>query len=419
MTKLAGKRTLVVLLALGLLSLALPGAGQARSQTLPVVSISADSLTDWQGKADVRLAVLSYEDAASGLRFIEPITIHIQGVSSAKFDKKNFTVKLARKLELRAGWGAHKKYCLKANYIDPTHACNIVSARLAASMQRCYGLFEHAPNAGVVDGFPVWVVLNGEPAGLYTWNIPKDEWMLGLDKNNENHIAMFGESWEDNVVFFESDWQNFQKGWVFEVGEANAENKAKFKRLYQFVRDATDEEFRANADQYLDLDACFNYYCFMCVSYAPDNRGKNILLVTRDGQRWAPTLYDLDSLWGIDWKGTGLWDAYGEINLDTVIQCRGLFGRIRDCFPEEVRARYAELRQYPLSRANIRAEFERFRAEIPEEYYEMDKALWYPNDDYIRSYERMYSLLDEYLPRVDAAFGFVEAPETNGDDLPQ
>ena len=49
----------------------------------------------------------------------------------------------------------------------------------------------------------------------------------------------------------------------------------------------------------------------------------------------------------------------------------------------------------------------------------MDKALWYPNDDYIRSYERMYSLLDEYLPRVDAAFGFVEAPETNGDDLPQ
>ena len=59
MTKLAGKRTLVVLLALGLLSLALPGAGQARSQTLPVVSISADSLTDWQGKADVRLAVLS------------------------------------------------------------------------------------------------------------------------------------------------------------------------------------------------------------------------------------------------------------------------------------------------------------------------------------------------------------------------
>lgn len=205
-------------------------------------------------------------------------------------------------------------------------------------MQRCYGLFEHAPNAGVVDGFPVWVVLNGEPAGLYTWNIPKDEWM---------------------------------------------------------------------------------HYCFMCVSYAPDNRGKNILLVTRDGQRWAPTLYDLDSLWGIDWKGTGLWDAYGEINLDTVIQCRGLFGRIRDCFPEEVRARYAELRQYPLSRANIRAEFERFRAEIPEEYYEMDKALWYPNDDYIRSYERMYSLLDEYLPRVDAAFGFVEAPETNGDDLPQ
>ena len=411
MTRLMGKRILVSLLVLGLLSLGLLSAGrQEPSDTLPVVSISADSLKDWQNKTDVRQAVLTYEEAASGLRFTEPITIRVQGKSSSKFNKKNFTVKLERKLELRKGWGAHRKYCLKANYIDPTHACNIVSSRLAASMHRRYGLFNRAPNAGVVDGFPVWVVLNGEPAGLYTWNIPKDEWMLGLDEGNENHIAMFGDSWKGNL-FFQSDEADDNKGWIFKYGQPTPENKAKFERLYFFVKNATDDEFCANADQYLDLDACINYYCFICICYAPDNNSKNTLLVTYDGQHWAPTLYDLDSLWGIDWKGTGLWGADHGIGVDYVINCQGLFGRIRDCFPDEVRARYAELREFPLSRANIRAEFERFRAEIPPEYYDRDREMWYADGKHIRTFERMYSLLDEYLPTVDAAFGYVPAAE--------
>ena len=221
---------------------------------------------------------------------------------------------------------------------------------------------------------------------------------------------MFGDSWKGNL-FFQSDQADDNKGWIFKYGEPTPENKAKFERLYFFVKNATDDEFRANADQYLDLDACFNYYCFICICYAPDNNSKNTLLVTYDGQRWAPTLYDLDSLWGIDWKGTGLWEADQGIGVDHVINCQGLFGRIRDCFPDEVRARYAELREFPLSRANIRAEFERFRAEIPPEYYDRDREMWYADGKHIRTFERMYSLLDEYLPTVDAAFGYVPPEE--------
>ena len=38
----------------------------------------------------------------------------------------------------------------------------------------------------------------------------------------------------------------------------------------------------------------------------------------------------------------------------------------------------------------------------------MDRALWYTDGTNIRTYERTYSLLDEYLPTVDAAFGYVE-----------
>ena len=409
MTRLIIKRTVTALLVLALALLTLSGFRNRTPETLPVVSIVAPSLKKWEDKNDVRQAELTYEDA--GVRFTTPITIHTQGRTSAKASKHNFTIRMESKREMHQGWGAHKKYCLKANYIDPTHSCNVVSARLAAQMQRRYGLFDTAPNAGVVDGFPVWLVLNGKPAGLYTWNMPKDEWMLGLDKHDANHLAMFGVTWTEDV-FFRADSVDYEKGWSFRAGEPTPENKARFERLYRFVRDATDEEFRANADQYLDLDACFNYYCFICVAYAPDNVGKNALLVTRDGQIWAPTLYDLDSLWGIDYMGTGLYEADRQVSVEDVIHCDGLFGRIRDCFPGEVRARYAELRQYPLSRENIRAEFERFRAEIPEKYYEMDYDRWYARrkkkKPFIRTYERMYSLIDAYLPTVDAAFGYVD-----------
>ena len=62
MTRLAARRLLVALLALALLTvLAVRGEGRT---TLPVVTITADSLTDWDGKEDVRQATLSYEDGA-------------------------------------------------------------------------------------------------------------------------------------------------------------------------------------------------------------------------------------------------------------------------------------------------------------------------------------------------------------------
>lgn len=412
MGRFTARRLTVLLLAVLTALVLFTGlsAEKARSDRLPVVTVTVESVDDWKEKTDVRKGTLSYEDGRTGMRFIMPITIHIQGGSSAHHDKKNYTIKLKNKVEMHEGWGFHRKYCLKANLIDPTHACNIVSARLAAQMQRRYGLFEGAPNAGQVDGFPVRMVLNGRPMGLYTWNIPKSAWMLGMDEGDENdgkHLAVFGKSWEP-CVFFRGDEIDYEKGWRFKVGEPTPENKATFERLYQFVRDASDEEFRSNADQYLDLDACFNYYCFICASYAADNIAKNTLLVTYDGLRWAPSLYDLDSLWGIDFKGSGLYETDQGVGVRHVINCGGLFGRIRACFPDEVKARYAELRRYPLSKENIRAEFERFRAEIPESCYSEDHALWNSDDKRIRTYELTYDLLDQYLPTVDAAFGYAE-----------
>ncbi|MBQ8267381.1 MAG: CotH kinase family protein, partial [Clostridia bacterium] len=130
---------------------------------------------------------IDYEYRSSDDNFNGAATIKIQGSSSTKYAKKNYTINFyedssySSKMKIDVGFGAQSKYCLKANWVDKTHSRNVVTAKLAGEMQAKYGLFESAPNNGAIDGFPVEVYINGEFHGLYTMNIPKDEWMFNMD----------------------------------------------------------------------------------------------------------------------------------------------------------------------------------------------------------------------------------------------
>ena len=94
-----------------------------------------------------------------------------------------------------------------------------------------YGLFESAPNNANIDGFPVEVYINGEFLGLYTFNMPKDAWMLGLDEA-AGHLA-FDADINSNQTFFKKKFS--YSDWGIEVGEENDENLEKFNCLFYFV----------------------------------------------------------------------------------------------------------------------------------------------------------------------------------------
>lgn len=64
-----------------------------------------------------------------------------------------------------------------------------------------------------------------------------------------------------------------------------------------FIVNASDEEFGRDVDRYLNLEACLNYYCFICI--ANDSEARNMLMFSWNGETWQPMLYDLDSLWGV------------------------------------------------------------------------------------------------------------------------
>ena len=75
------------------------------------------------------------------------------------------------------------------------------------------------------------------------------------------------------------------------------------------IRDSSDEEFKAHLLEYMDVSASINYLLMINVANLRDNVNKNLILVTKDnGLTWTPSLYDLDSSWGIWWTGTELFD---------------------------------------------------------------------------------------------------------------
>ncbi len=279
----------------------------------------------------------------------------IQGGTSTGYPKKNYSIKLFKdaaqttknKVEVVDGWGKENKYCLKANYIDVTSARNLVTAdiwseivasRATSNVVSERDYVDKMVHNGAVDGFPVLLYFNGTYYGLYTFNIPKDKWLFGMSKN-DNEALIFadgttkkstGALWQSTgfkEVIDTSLWNSDELlgcGWEFEyLRDESAENQAKWvasiNEHVQFVLDtygsvkyktveqkrALRDKFRAEAGNYFDIDGCIDYLIFLhCIFGWQDNANKNVLWSTYDGQIWSPNAYDLDTTWGLTWDGT-------------------------------------------------------------------------------------------------------------------
>ncbi len=347
---------------------------------------------------------IDYEYRSSDDNFNGAATIKIQGSSSTQYAKKNYTINFykdssySNKMKIDVGFGAQSKYCLKANWVDKTHSRNVVTAKLAGEMQAKYGLFESAPNNGAIDGFPVEVYINGEFHGLYTMNIPKDEWQFNMDGDNPNHIVICGENWKDPVLF--KSVPTDLNDWTVEVGPEDDATLQKVQRLVDFVLNSSDSEFKANFSQYLNLDSTLNYYVMMHCGWMSDNRGKNMLLATYDGKIWYPSLYDLDTTWGTHWTGGSLYN-YSSGFLDDGGSV--LWQRMEKLYKKEIAARYFELREDVLSAEHIMETFNSFYDTIPAEVLARETEKWNTKETPIPGYDftQIQAYLNSVLPRLD------------------
>lgn len=341
-------------------------------EDLPSVFINGN-IPDTKNEMSAELTYISKTET-----FHSYITIKCQGTSSLFYPKKNFTVKLyedethSTKLTKNfRGWGNQNKFCLKANWIDISHARNVVSARIWADIVKSRDDYDslpeelrNSPNQGAVDGFPVRVFCNGVYWGRYTWNIPKDGWMSNMDSNSNNHCILCGENYESGC--FRALANIDREDWTDELHDTPPENIiTSWNNAIDFVMNSTDDEFKANIENYFNLSSLIDYYLFSYAICHLDGLGKNQLFFTYDGIHWIASAYDLDSTFGLYWDGASFVSEtyqmpedyeptreHGTSNL--------LYDRVASLFQARIKNRWKQLYSGALSPINIIKHLEKF-----------------------------------------------------------
>lgn len=325
------------------------------------------------------------------------IKIKCQGSSSMTFPKKNFTVTLyqdeARKIPMYItipGWKhASNKFVLKANWVDPTHARNIITARLWSEIVASRPDYDelpeelrNSPNNGAIDGFPILVTTNGTYQGIYTWNIPKEDWLWGMDEDNPNHVLLCGETntagtgTDVSSTNFREPWSGVHEDdWSVEVGE-NSEAVSEALNALTTCLNLPEPQCKAQIDNYLDVQSAIDYDLLMCADRGVDSVARNMLLGTYNLKKWICGMYDLDSTWGQSVAGPQnpgdkhLGQNYNE-------QHSLLWERIEKIYAARLKERGMELRKTVLSYGNIMGKFERFMDSVGDKAYS-DDSVTYP-----------------------------------------
>ncbi len=348
-----------------------------------------------------------------------------QGSSSLAYPKKNYTIKFQEGFEAVEGWGEEKKYCIKANFMDFSHARNVGSARLWGQIVQTRNdenplspFLDNLPNSGAVDGFPIVIVLNGVYQGLHTFNVPKDGWMFKMEDEGVQTQAIVGaDNWSDATYFksaatFDGDFE-VEHNSNESVSEDITWIKDSINRMLEVCMASNGEDLDTTVNQYIDLDSAIDYYIFTTLIGAFDAYGKNYLLATFDGNKWFFSAYDMDTTFGInydgsafvvpDMPGTGTLLEYGENHL--------IMGLILKYKRDALIQRYWDLRETVLSEENVIGTMRSVMEGVPREMFDADKRIWetIPSTDKSNItqieewYKRRVVLMDEQVRSLTIA----------------
>lgn len=323
-------------------------------------------------------------------------TLKWQGSSSIKWPKKNYTIKFKDEngIVIRDEWGAQKKYCLKANYIDFSHARNLVNAKLwgqvVKSRKNVDSRLKALVNAGAVDGFPICLVINEEYQGIYTFNIPKDGWMMGMTGSNAQEAILCASGAESSAgALFKTkniglriedgDEGDFDLEYLPDEGDP-AQTEASLERLIAACIDSKGTDLDTTIAKYLDWDSAIDFICFTTLINGFDCLSKNYLLATFDGTKWFFSAYDMDCTYGLHWDGTKFFrvrEAYGNrASFGQFCSLHRVFELVKLYKKDALKARYAELRADILSEDNVATQFANFIGLIPQGVYDQECQVW-------------------------------------------
>lgn len=369
------------------------------------VVASGDCTLKWQGSSSLRYAKKNYTIKFSGAT--DPIDGWLAWITSVNTYRRNLThgeytapmpTENPRYGGAETWWGEQKKFCLKANFVDPSHARNIVSARLWAEMVKARVAAGEitdgradAPCYGAIDGFPIVLTVNGSFAGLYTFNIPKDKWTFSMTEAPGEYVVA-GEENANAATQWRAEAQtdpeaaDYGRDYEVEVGDDAA---AALGSLNTAIRAAiaAGADWEETLAPYVDIDSVFDYFIFTCCISNHDALARNILYGSYDGTRWFMTAYDMDTTYGENPYGT---DIFGVKTARTQFAEAATMHRLAELIwtysRDRLAARYTLWRrggtlggaEVPaiLSDAHVAEAFRAFVQNIPSRMYAKDRETW-------------------------------------------
>ena len=338
-------------------------------------------------KGDKKTVTLVYEDREYPERswVATGVEIDVQGTSSQWYPRKNFKTKCKQGFTMTAtGEHADKVaifeeeipvnvFCFKADFAESSGVHNTGMARLIDYILRGMGFLTEAQKADP----RVRTTVNGRPSVMWHQTSEDDE-RTSLGKYNFNNDKStnetFGfkagcESWEilnntsDSVLFKRSDYITVDSEgnieWLkdFEARYPDEnEDYTNLKRLTDWLVSVKDNptKFRAEADQYLDMNFMLSYYTITELFAMVDQRAKNMFLTTFDGIHWICIFYDNDTVCGLNNEGVAAFDYTVEYhdqigNKDVWNGAEStLWNNIEQAYSKEIAAMYAEMRSKKL-----------------------------------------------------------------------
>lgn len=329
---------------------------------------------------------IEYNDK-DGNYFRKPVILNAQGSSSMGYYVKNMAIDINDGSEIKFGdFPTQDSFHLKKYYIDAFRGQCIVGYWLIEQVYKSHPIGQQYPyeysysnesttdSLGDVkkdfftgakchpDGFPIiitWVnsKTNEETwMGVYTWNLKKSKEVYFADKKKAKNIILDGDMW-GTLFMGTPQWTSFEvrnPKSLKDIDEnkydgdnpkelsntdiLSKEVKKYITRLSQAYTELNKSKTKETFERYFMPKPFIDYWLASQVLYNLDGFGKNWIWCTWDGNLWTPTMYDVDSIFGMHWNGTyvvpGSDKNFGNWN---VLYLDSLYA-------DEIKLRYRELR---------------------------------------------------------------------------
>lgn len=381
---------------------------------MPVLYLWGSNILSLKDKSKTLKNEVTYSFPAYGVSgTVEKFKV--QGASSVGQPKKNYTLNLDKSFEAFRGYGKNHKYVIKANYTEPSQALNVVGARLWGSIRATHRtadtgilntngdqlvddkgnriIAETDPQLsiggtyGAVDGFPIGVYINGQYWGIYTFNIPKDDWMAKMPKKSENKYAIIDTIWTPQGAFLkETNLKDDQMELQFCSTKDTTWVKDSVNELIRAVLANYDtaDDFNKAVSPLLDIDSAIDYYIFSVLVDNDDGIFRNYLLQTFDGKKWYFAAYDLDSIFGRtpDFlehmpakSDTNDWRDHG-VTFENVTNDNRLMYQLWKFYKDEILKRTKALVDGVMSDSAVDTAFVDFVRHIPLKAFDAELDVW-------------------------------------------